>query len=277
LGAVAILACSLVFSSLVPRLGAGSFPRLQNPDTIPAEKSTAMAKEIIQQMIAALGGNTYLSVRDSDCTGRLSQFGSLTGALGGFAEFRGVWIYPNKYRREISRKGIIIDVYNGNQAWSLDKGGVSDADPVVAAAFQTSVKVNFDNLIRIRLKEKDLEYRYRGEDVVDLKQSDWVEITDTDQHAFRIAVDRGTHLPVRYVVTSLDPKTGEPSSETTIYSNWHVVDGVQMAFGVARERDGKRSQQSFYYGCKLNSGVSPELFTKEDLLKRWKDKGHKTK
>jgi hypothetical protein len=273
LAALAILACSLVASPL----DAGAFPRAQNPDTIPAEKSTAMAKEIIHQMIAALGGNAYLTLRDSDCTGRLSQFGSLTGELGGFAEFRGVWIFPDKYRREISRKGIIIDIYNGNQGWTLDKGGVSDVDPVVAAAFQAGLKVSFDNVVRNRLKEKDLEYRYRGEDVVDLKQADWVEITDTDQHAFRIAVDRGTHLPVRYMVTSLDPKTGEPTSETTIYSNWHAIDGVQTAFGVARERDGKRTQQNFYYGCKLNSGISPDLFTKEGLQKRWKDKGHKSK
>ncbi len=270
---VALVVCSL---AAVP-LDAGPSPRAQNPDTLPADKSTAMAREIIQQMIAALGSNAYLTVRDSDCTGRLSQFGPLTGELGGFAEFRSYWIFPDKYRREISRKGIIIDVYNGNQAWSLDKGGVEDLDPVVAATFQAGVKTTFDYLIRYRLKGPDLEYRYRGEDVVDLKQTDWVEITDTDQHAFRIAVDRGTHLPVRYVVTTLDPKTGEPTQDTTIYSNWHVAGGVQTPFGISRERDGKRTQQSFYYGCKLNSGVSPELFTKEDLQKRWRDKGHKSK
>jgi hypothetical protein len=234
-----------------------------------------MAKEIIPQMIAALGGEAYLSVRDSDCTGRLSQFGPLTGALGGFAEFRSVWIFPDKYRREISRKGIIIDVYNGNQGWTLDKGGISDTDPVVVAGFLAGLKTGFDNLVRYRLKEPDLEYRYRGIDVVDLKQADWVEITDTDQRSFRIAVDRGTHLPVRFAVTTLDPKTGEPTQDTTIYSNWHVVDGVQMPFGVSRERDGRRSQQSFYYGCKLNSGVSPTLFTKEDLQNHWKGKKSK--
>jgi hypothetical protein len=271
--AMTIVACS----AAAPPLDARPSSRAQNPDTIPADKSTAMAKEIIQQMIAGLGGNAYLTVRDSDCTGRLSQFGSLTGELGGFAQFRGVWIFPDKYRREISRKGIIIDVYNGNHGWSLDKGGVEDMDPIVVAAFQASLKTNFDNLVRYRLKEPDLEYRYRGEDVVDLKQTDWVEITDTGQHAFRIAVDRGTHLPVRYVVTTLDPRTGEPSQETAIYSNWHAVDGVQMPFGISRERDGKRTQQTFYAGCKYNSGVSPDLFTKEDLQKHWKDKGRKSK
>ncbi len=272
LACIAAVACALAVAPLCARLS----PPAQNPDTIPADKSAAMAKEILQRMIGGLGGNAYLNVRDSDCTGRLSQFGPMMGELGGFALFRSEWIFPDKYRREISRKGIIIDVYNGNQAWSLDKGGVEDVDPVVAAAFLTTVKTSFDNVIRYRLKEPNLEYRYRGLDVVDLKQTEWVEITDTDQHTFRIAVDRGTHLPVRYVITSPDPKTGEPSEDITIYSNWHLVEGVQTPFGISRERDGKRVQQTFYDGCKFNSGLSQDLFTKANLQQRWKEKGHKS-
>jgi hypothetical protein len=288
LTAIALVACSLV----IQPLDAGASPHAQNPDTIPAEKSTAMAKEIIQQMIAGLGGNAYLAVRDSDCSGRLSQFGAIMGELGGFAEFHAYWIFPDKYRREvtskqpmpipiissigdINRTGHLIDVFNGDQGWMLEKDGVNDEDAVVIAAFQAGVKTSFDNLIRHRLNEPDFEYRYRGEDVVDLKRADWVEITDADQHTFRIAVDRGTHLPVRYVVTTIDPRTTEPVQDTTIYSNWHIVEGVQTPYGILREHDGKRSQQTSYDACKYNSGVAPKLFTKEDLQKRWK--GKKTK
>jgi hypothetical protein len=275
LAGIAVVVAIVVFPIAAPPLNAGPSIIAQNPDTIPAEKSAAMAKEIVQQLVAGLGGNKYLTVRDSDCTGRISQFGALTGELGGFAQFHAYWIYPDKYRREITRKGVITDVYNGNQAWSLDRGGVTDLDPVVAATFQAGLKTSFDGLIRYRLKEPNLDYRYRGVDVVDLKQAEWVEITDGEERSFRIAVDRSTHLPVRYIVTTRDPKTGDPSSETTIYSNWHVMDGVETALQISRERDGKRTQQTFYDSCKVNSGVLPELFTKEDLERHWK--GKKTK
>ena len=286
--AVGLVACALAISPVA----ASASPHTQNPDTIPAEKSTAMAKEIIQQMIAALGGSTYLNVRDSDCTGRLSVFGPLTGEAGGTAEFHSYWIFPDKYRREITTKqplpipvigdigdinktGRRTDVFNGNQGWMLDHAGVEDVDSVVVAAFQASTKTTFDNLIRYRLKEPDLEYRYRGEDVVDLKQADWVEITDADQRNFRIAVDRGSHLPVRYIVTTVDPKTTEPTEDIAIYSNWHLIAGVQTPYGILRERDGKRTQQTFYDVCRYNLGVSPELFTKEDLQNRSKVKKSK--
>jgi len=57
--------------------------RAQNPDTIPADVSAAKSKELFRQAIEGLGGAAYLGVRDSDCSGRLSQFGPLTAERAG--------------------------------------------------------------------------------------------------------------------------------------------------------------------------------------------------
>jgi hypothetical protein len=54
----------------------------QNPDTLMPEASTAKAKQILEQLITALGGPTYLDIRDSDCEGRLARFGH-NGVLTG--------------------------------------------------------------------------------------------------------------------------------------------------------------------------------------------------
>ena len=40
------------------------------------EQSAARAKQILQQVIGALGGQVFLTVRDTDCEGRIAQFGS---------------------------------------------------------------------------------------------------------------------------------------------------------------------------------------------------------
>jgi hypothetical protein len=249
--------------------------RPQNPDTIPAEQSAAMSKAILQQMIAALGGHEYMNVHDSDCTGRLNQFGQFTGQLGASSVFHEFRIPPDKLRREYSKKRIIIDVYNGDKGWSLDKGGVEDGDGVAIANFAASVKMSFDNLVRYRLTDPALYFHYGGEDVVDLRHSDWVEIEDGQDHSFRIAVDREAHLPVRFVVSTRNPQTEELSQDVTIYSNWHIQDGVETAFQASRMRDDKRVSQTFYDSCKYNSGLSPEMFTRESLLNKWREMGHK--
>src|SRR5713226_9543240 len=84
----------------------------QNPDTIPAEQSAAKTKAILQQVIAALGGANYLNVHDSECTGRMGQFGPLTGELGADLSMRELRMPPDKMRREFGKKQNIIDVYN---------------------------------------------------------------------------------------------------------------------------------------------------------------------
>lgn len=265
LGALAMMALSGA-----ARVGA------QNPDTIPAEESAARSKTILQQMIAALGGAAYLNLHDSECTGRIAQFGQYTGELNADLPMHEIRMPPDKLRREAGKKLNIIDVYNGNQGWSLDKGGVEDGNAVAIANFQASLKMSFDVLVRSRLAEPGLYFHYGGEDVADLRQVDWVQLEDTDQHTYKIAVEKSTHLPVRFVIITRNPRTNDPVEDVTRYSNWHMQDGIETAFQVSRERDGKRVSQIFYDGCKYNSGVTADFFTREALVKRWAEMGHKT-
>ena len=108
-----------------------------------------------------------------------------------------------------------------------------------------------------------------------MKQADWAEVVDSESRSFKLAVDRATHLPIQFVVTTFNSNTQEEIKDTTFYSNWHIQDGVQTAFQIARMRDGKRVFQAFYYGCKYNTGLSPDLFTRESLEQHWKATGHK--
>jgi hypothetical protein len=90
-------------------------------------------------------------------------------------------------------------------------------------------------------------------------------------------VEKSTHLPVRFVVLTRNPQTREQIEDITRFSNWHAQDGVETPLQVSRERDGKRISQVFYDGCKYNSGVTADSFTRESLDKRWAELGHKTK
>src|ERR1700693_5680773 len=68
------------------------------------EQSAAKAKQVLQQVIAALGGQAYLNVHDTQCDGRAAQFGT-AGTLMGFTLFRDIWLLPDKNRVEYFTKG----------------------------------------------------------------------------------------------------------------------------------------------------------------------------
>src|SRR6266852_1005054 len=157
----------------------------------------------LANFMTALGGPTYLDIRESNCEGRLAQFGH-SGELTGYTPFKVYWRYPDKNRTDFSKKGVIVNVYNGDRGWTLDRGGVSELSNAAVADFQEQAKRDINNLLRMRLKEPGMTIRFGGTDVVDLRTVDWVEITDTEQRDFRLAVDRSTHFLVRTVVTLAD-------------------------------------------------------------------------
>ena len=183
---------------------------------------------------------------------------------------------PDKDRSENLPKRNIIEVKNGDKGWVLDRGGVSDADQVSVATFQEELKVDIDNVLRDRWKEPGTTLRYLGPDVVDLKESDWIEIVDSENRSIRIAFAKSTHLPLRKVVVTRDPSTRMRSETTEYYSNYHPIGGVTQPFQVTRERNGQKIYQVFIEECKFNTNPADSFFSKESLDERWAQVGKKT-
>lgn len=240
------------------------------------EQSAAKAKGIIQQAVDALGGQMYLNVHDSTCTGQLSQFGH-SGDLNGFAKFIDYEQPPLKDRQENIPKRNLINVFNGDKGWVLDRGGVSEAATSDVARFQEDIKIDIDNVLRHRVHEPNMIFRYAGPDVVDLKEADWIEIIDNENRTIRIAFARSTHLPIRKTVDIRDPGTQLKSQEVEYYSLYHPIDGIQTPFQVTRERNGYKVYQVFFDKCQYNTSVPDSLFTKESLDERWDKIGKKDK
>ncbi len=248
--------------------------RAQDTAVLMPEQSAAKAKELIQQAVEALGGNAYLGVHDVTCTGRLSQFGH-SGELNGYEKFIDYAKPPDKDRTENLPKRNLIDVFSGKEGWILDRGGVQEAPQDSLAQFQEDQKKDIDNILRNRIHEPGMIFRYAGPDVVDLKEADWVELVDSDNRTIRIAFARSTHLPIRKVVVIRDPNSRLRTEELEYYSNYHPADGVMTPFQITRERNGLKVYQVFFNECKYNTGLTDSLFTKQSLDERWAKVGKK--
>lgn len=270
-----ILAAILLAAAWLPGARQAS---AQDPDAnvMMPDQSAALAKKILQQAIEGLGGSAYLGVHDATCSGRLSQFGH-SGELSGFEKFIDFTIPPDKDRTENLPKRNIIQVFNGDKGWTLDRGGVSDAPKNEVDHYVEDIQKDLDNVLRNRLKEPNMIFRYGGPDVVDLKESDWVELVDAENRTIRIAIAKSTHLPVRKVVETRDPNTRMRWDEVEFYSNYHPIDGVETPFQVTRERNKIKIYQVFFDECHYNTSVSPSLFTKESLQDRWDKLAPKSK
>jgi hypothetical protein len=261
----------------------------QNPDTLMPEQSAAKAKQILSDLVNARGAAGYREAREGECSGTRAQFGhngDITGYVG-FTEYRQ---YPDKARLEYSAKshnlksiintvigvegldwshgGVIIALYNGDRGWTLDRSGVTELPVTSTAEFQEQVKRNIDNVLRVRLKEPGWLYRFGGSDTVDLKEVDWVELTDGDGRKFRLAVDHNTRLLVRSVVTTSNEETHELDDDVTIYTNYQLKNSVWTPMQQTRIHNDRRASQIFYESCTYNPGFPSDFFDRSSLEKK---------
>jgi len=269
------LELSAVFAGLVIFLFV-SAGRAQNPDELMPAASAAKAKAILQQAIDGLGGAAYLNVHNSDCTGRLAQF-QHSGEIGGYIAAHEYREMPDKFRMEYDPKAIIVNIYAGDKGWSLDRSGVSEVPAEDIADYQEQLRMQMGNVLRNRLSDSGLFFRYGGRDVVDLKEADWVEIGDQGR-TLRIAVGRNDHLPLRSVLMARDPKTGEKTERSTYYTTYHPIDGIQTPFRESRFLNGRQVYQVFWESCAYNVDLPANLFTRASLDERFgQERGKKKK
>jgi outer membrane lipoprotein-sorting protein len=254
-------------------LSAHPAARAQGVNNMMPAESAAKARAVLDQAIEALGGPVYLRLHDSDCTAKFAGF-ERSGEIGGIGEVRVMRQLPDKNRTEYDKLGTIVTVYAGDKGWTLDRSGVEELPASEIAAYQEQLKNDANYILRYRRDEPGLVLRYGGSEVVDLKQVDWVEVGDKEGRNVRIAVDRSSHFPVRFVVATRDSE-GVRGETITVYSNYRPVSGIQMAFQVSRFRNGVQISQVFYNACKYNTGLADDLFSRVSLDKHFASSGKK--
>ncbi len=268
----------------------------QNPDSMMPEQSAAKAKQILKDLVNARGGAAYTEATEGECQGTRAQFGH-NGAVLGYVSFTESRRWPDKERLEYAAKshnlksilntvigvegldwshgGVIIVLYNGDHGWTLDRGGITDLAVGSLAEFQEQVKRNIDNVLRVRLKEPGWLYRFGGSDTVDLKEVEWVELIDSEERKFRLAVDHNTHLLVRSVVITKNEETQERDDDVTIYTNYQLKDTVWTPMQVSKDHNDRRTAQFFYDTCRYNPGFPSDYFDKTSLQKKSAEAGSK--
>jgi hypothetical protein len=270
----------------------------QNPELYDPDKNAAKAKKLVHDAIAALGDAAYRDYDELQCEGRMAQF-EHSGGLAGYANYRNFWHFPDKNRTEIVvtstnkasflavligslpmpvKGGMFIQVFSGNEGWTMDKSGVNEAPATAVSDFQAAAKHNIRNVLLIKVKQPDVFLHYAGSGTVDLHPVDWLEITDpSEDGSIRVAFDQSTHLPSRMVVATKNPDTSEMDDDVTIFSNYQLSDGVQTPLQLTRLHNDRRTYQLFYTSCKANPNLPADFFSKQGLEKHYKETGGKVK
>jgi hypothetical protein len=238
----------------------------------------ARARKVIDDAVAALGGDKFLKMEDRVESGRAYSFyrENLSGLSIAKIYVRYLTVPPAKSgedlglreRQAFGKNEDSAVVFREDGGFNVSYRGAKAMSKDDFERYRESTLHNIFYILRQRLEEPGLTFESRGSDVVDHLPVEIVDIIDSANRATRVFFHQTTKLPVRQSWSRLDPKTRDRDEEVTIFDRYRENQGIQWPQQVTRERNGEKIYQIFAESVVFNQDLTDDLFATE--LKRKK-------
>ncbi|MCC6294458.1 MAG: hypothetical protein IT164_17535 [Bryobacterales bacterium] len=237
-------------------------------------------RELVDQVLAALGGEKFLAMQDRTESGRMYSFyreqlrGLAKATLytryltppGGPAGGKMYLRERQSFYRDPKKEDYAI-LFDETKGWSITYRGAAPLPEETTARFHDTTLRNIFYLLRQRLREPEMIIEYNGREIIDNVPVDRVTFTDSANTSVAAEFHTSTHLPVRQVFYRRDPVTRERREEVTRFDKYRDVGGVMWPFTLQRERDGERIFQLYSESVKINNDLTDTLFTLPEDMK----------
>lgn len=224
-----------------------------------ANPNEQKARAAIHAMVQALGGQAWLTLRDSYTEGRVSGFyeGKPTGAI---TQFYALHQFPDKDRIELTKKRDVVDIYNGHQAWEITYRGKRAIDPKIADDFLRRRDHSVETAVRVWMKDPRTLLTYDGQSLAERHLADKVTLISATNDSITILMDADTHLPLRCSFEWRDPVYHDKDEDAEEYDDYHTIQGFPTPFTVTHFHNGDVTSQRFVYKASYNFTMPPDAF-----------------
>jgi hypothetical protein len=240
------------------------------PSLQAAETAGERGKRIVNEALAAMGGEKFLAMKDRVEEGRAYSFyrARMTGlslariytryletspAPGGIAQ---------RERQVYGKDDTYYLLFTEDKAYSVTYRGAAPMQQERIDRHTRSTRNNLLYIMHNRLKEPGLIFESRGTEVWQNTPVEVVDITDADNQVVRVYFHRTTKMPVRSTWSWRNPKTKEKDDYTTLFTKWRDVGGgVMWPFNYLSERNGDKVFEMFSESVTINKGLTDDLFT----------------
>jgi hypothetical protein len=243
-----------------------------------AETSQERGKRIIDEALAALGGQNYLNVRDRVESGRAYSFyrEKLSG-LSRATIYTRYLVRPEppepgflgvRERQAFGKDENSAVLFTEDRGYEITFRGARPLSDDLIQRFKESTLHNIFYILRQRLGEPGLIFESKGADVLDNQPVEIVDITDAQNRTVTVYFHQSTKLPVRQVFYRRDPQTKDRIEEVTVFAKYRDVGGgVMWPFSIQRERDQEKIYEIYSDSVTINQDLKDNLFTLPANLK----------
>jgi hypothetical protein len=233
------------------------------------ENRQERGKRVLDEVVAALGGDAFLHMQDRIETGRMYSFyrEQISGFSNAIIYTRYVPPQPGKLgirEREIFGKkqdeGSLLFTEDG--AWDLTFHGARPFDDKRWKNYQEATRRNIFYILRQRLNEPGLSLYSQGSDFYERMPVEIVDITGADGVTVTVYFDKNTKLPVRQTSRRRNTEFNDWDTDVSIFGKFRDVGGgVKWPFDIKRERNGDKVYEMYSETVEINKDVKDNVFT----------------
>lgn len=227
---------------------------------VPLDQENARkAKAAIDQAIQALGGETYLTIRDREQQGRGYSFhhGRPNGSGGIFWSFTE---FPDKERVELTKERDIAELYVGNKGWEITYKGPHPVEQKDLDDYLRRRHFSLDTILRTWVNDPSVVLLYEGLAIAAQHPSVQITLINSQNESVTLYFDNETHLPVKKSFSWRDPVDRQKNLEEEVYDDYKPVSGIQAPYNVTRYFNGDMANQRFLNSVTINQGLDQAMF-----------------
>jgi hypothetical protein len=261
-------ACSLASESpqneAVPRppqaSEAGKTPTAKPEIGISADQENVRkAKNAIDQAIKALGGETYLTIRDREQQGRGYSFhhGRPNGGGGVFWSFTE---FPDKERVELTKERDIAELYVGTKGWEITYKGPHPLEQKDLDDYLRRRRFSLDTVLRTWVNDPGVVVLFEGAAIAAQHPAEQITLINSQNESVTLYFDTDTHLPVKKSFSWRDPVDRQKNLEEEVYENYRAVSGIMAPYNLTRYFNGDMASQRFLNSVTINQALDEAMF-----------------
>jgi hypothetical protein len=233
-----------------------------------AQTSPDKGRALIDQAVAALGGDRFLQLQNVVESGRVYNFfhGELSGLEIAKSYIEYLNTKPNeglavREREFFGKKQDYSLLFLPTQAWDVTYRGARPIPDENWQQYQRSTENNILYILRARHNEPGLQFDYVGTDVWLSTHVEIVDITDAQNRTVRVYFDHNTMLPIRETFSWIDPQTRYHDDEVIDLSKYRDAGGgVMWPYTIHRERNGYKVYENYADKVEVNQALPPQVF-----------------
>jgi hypothetical protein len=246
------------------------------PAISPDQENAHKAKATIEQAIQALGGQTYLALRDREQQGRGYSFhhGRPNGSGGVFWSFTE---FPDKERVELTKERDIAELYVGNKAWEITFKGPHPIEQKDLDDYLRRRRFSLDTVLRTWVNDPGVVLLFEGFAIAAQHPATQITLINSQNESVTLYFDSDTHLPVKKSFSWRDPTDRQKNVEEEVYENYRQVSGVMAPYNLTRYFNGDMTSQRFLNSVTINQGLDEAMFDPRSGYNPNKPPGKQTK